>query len=77
MSDIAVISSLRVLFLQSRQFVENCFEICPRHALHAKSLGFKHPTTGKEMYFETEMPDDMNHLVDKWRNYIGGRDLEE
>jgi 23S rRNA pseudouridine1911/1915/1917 synthase len=65
------------VFTKYRQFVDNCFDICPRHALHAKSLGFKHPTTGKEMYFESELPDDMKHVIDKWRNYIGGRDLAE
>jgi 23S rRNA pseudouridine1911/1915/1917 synthase len=57
-----------------RQFVENCFKIIPRHALHAKSLGFRHPLTGKDMYFDSDLPADMKLLIEKWRNYIGGRD---
>jgi len=65
------------VFTKYRQFVENCFEICPRHALHARSLGFKHPTTGKEMYFESELPNDMKKVVEKWRNYVSGREIEE
>ena len=52
-----------------RQFVKNCFEICPRQALHAKTLGFVHPRTGEFMSFESELPDDMQQLIDKWRNY--------
>lgn len=65
------------VFTKYRQFVENCFEICPRHALHAKSLGFKHPTTGKEMYFESDLPEDMKLVTEKWRNYVAGREIEE
>jgi 23S rRNA pseudouridine1911/1915/1917 synthase len=65
------------VFTKYRQFVDNCFEICPRHALHAKSLGFKHPTTGKEMYFESALPNDMQHVVEKWRNYVSGRDTDD
>lgn len=52
-----------------KQFVKNCFDICPRQALHAKTLGFVHPTTGEYMHFESELPDDMQQLIDKWRNY--------
>ncbi len=52
-----------------RQFVENCFEMIPRQALHAKSLGFIHPRTGKEMYFETALPADMEMVIEKWRQY--------
>jgi len=52
-----------------QQFVHNCFEICPRQALHAKTLGFIHPVTGQEMYFESELPDDMRMLIEKWRRY--------
>jgi 23S rRNA pseudouridine1911/1915/1917 synthase len=52
-----------------KQFVKNCFEICPRQALHAKTLGFVHPRTGEFMNFESELPDDMQQLIDKWRNY--------
>ena len=52
-----------------KQFVKNCFEICPRQALHAKTLGFVHPRSGEMMHFESELPDDMQQLIDKWRNY--------
>ena len=53
-----------------KQFIQNIFEILPRHALHAHTLGFIHPTTKKEMYFESPMPKDMQEAVDKWRNYL-------
>ena len=52
-----------------KQFVKNCLEICPRQALHAKTLGFVHPRTGEFMHFESELPDDMQQLIDKWRGY--------
>ncbi|MCD8290451.1 MAG: RluA family pseudouridine synthase [Prevotella sp.] len=52
-----------------KQFVDNCFALCPRQALHAKTLGFKHPKTGKMMDFSSPLPDDMRLLVEKWRNY--------
>lgn len=52
-----------------KAFVKNCFYICPRQALHAKTLGFVHPTTGEYMHFESELPDDMQELIDKWRKY--------
>lgn len=52
-----------------KQFVKNCFEICPRQALHAKTLGFVHPRSGEFMHFESELPDDMHQLIEKWRNY--------
>jgi 23S rRNA pseudouridine1911/1915/1917 synthase len=64
------------VFSKYKQFVENCFAICPRHALHARTLGFIHPSSGKELFFEAELPDDMKQLIDKWRNYsssIGNR----
>lgn len=64
-------------FTKYKQYVMNCFAICPRHALHAKSLGFTHPTSGKEMYFESDLPQDMLQVIDKWRNYIAGREIEE
>jgi len=63
------------VFSKYRQFVENCFEIMPRHALHAKSLGFKHPESGSEMFFDSELPDDMQHVIEKWRNYLANRDI--
>lgn len=53
-------------------FIRNCFALCPRQALHARTLGFKHPRTGKEMDFTTELPDDMQALVNKWDTYIQG-----
>ena len=59
-----------------KQFVKNCFEICPRQALHAKTLGFVHPRTGEMMHFESELPDDMQQLIDKWRNYAKFLDEE-
>lgn len=52
-----------------RQFVENCFRVCPRQALHARTLGFVHPVTRKEMFFTSELPADMEALIDRWRNY--------
>jgi len=52
-----------------KQFIQNCFEICPRQALHAKTLGFVHPKTGKEMFFESPLPEDMKELIEKWKNY--------
>jgi len=53
-----------------KQFIQNVFEVLPRHALHAHTLGFIHPTTKKEMYFESPMPDDMKNAVDRWRKYL-------
>ncbi|MBQ5774788.1 MAG: RluA family pseudouridine synthase [Paludibacteraceae bacterium] len=52
-----------------KQYVQNCFAICPRQALHAKTIGFIHPTTGKEMFFDSPWPDDFANLINKWRNY--------
>jgi 23S rRNA pseudouridine1911/1915/1917 synthase len=57
------------VFSKYRQFVENCFAIMPRHALHARSLGFIHPTTKKDMNFDSEVADDMKAVVEKWRSY--------
>lgn len=52
-----------------RQFIENCFSVCPRQALHARTLGFRHPHTGKEMDFEAPVPQDMEALFNKWRSF--------
>ncbi len=52
-----------------KQFVKNCFDVCPRQALHAKTLGFVHPTSGDWIQFDSELPDDMINLLDKWRKY--------
>ena len=61
-------------FSKYKQFVNNCFAICPRQALHAKTLGFVHPRTGKELFFTSELPEDMTHLLEKWRAYISNRE---
>lgn len=56
-------------FTKYRQFVENAFKILPRQALHAKTLGFVHPKSGKMMRFDSEIPDDMLNCIQKWRQY--------
>jgi 23S rRNA pseudouridine1911/1915/1917 synthase len=58
------------VYSKYKQFVDNCFAICPRQALHAKTLGFIHPSTGQEMNFDSELPEDMSGVIDKWRNYV-------
>jgi 23S rRNA pseudouridine1911/1915/1917 synthase len=63
------------IFSRYRQFVENCFEICPRQALHAKTIGFIHPTTKKEMFFECDLPQDMSSLIEKWANYTKAKNI--
>ncbi len=63
-------------FSKYKQFVNNCFDICPRQALHAMTLGFVHPVTGEEMNFTSPLPDDLTLLLDKWRGYISNRELE-
>ncbi|MBP3350560.1 MAG: RluA family pseudouridine synthase [Bacteroidaceae bacterium] len=64
-------------FAKYRQFVQNCFETCPRQALHAKTLGFIHPRTGEELFFDTEVPTDMTQLIERWRQYISSREINE
>ena len=64
-------------FAKYRQFVQNCFDTCPRQALHAKTLGFVHPRTGEELFFDTEVPSDMTQLIERWRQYISSRDINE
>jgi 23S rRNA pseudouridine1911/1915/1917 synthase len=64
-------------FTKYKQFVTNCFNILPRQALHAKSLGFIHPKTNKELLFESELPEDMSTVINKWRKYTSGRDPED
>ncbi len=56
-----------------KAFIHNCLELCPRQALHAKTLGFKHPRTGEEMNFDSQWPDDFEALIDKWRKYINNK----
>lgn len=58
------------VFTKYKAFVENCFKIIPRQALHAKSLGFVHPITNENMYFETELPADLVEVIDKWEHYL-------
>jgi len=60
-------------FTKYKQFVQNCFQVLPRHALHAKSLGFTHPATGEKLFFDSELPEDMTQVIEKWRRYTGGR----
>lgn len=61
------------IFSKYKQFVDNCFAICPRQALHAKTLGFTHPSTGEEVFFDTPLPDDMVQVIEKWRGYVKNR----
>ncbi len=62
-------------FAKYKQFVQNCFSVCPRQALHAQTLGFVHPTTGEEMFFTSGIPSDMEQLIEKWRNYANSKEL--
>ncbi len=62
-------------FAKYKQFIYNCFDICPRQCLHAKSLGFIHPTTREELYFDSNLPDDIQAVIEKWRIYIASRDI--
>lgn len=64
-------------FTKYKQFVENCFKIIPRQALHAKTLGFIHPTTKKEMFFEADLPNDMQQVLEKWRTYTNFASLPD
>jgi 23S rRNA pseudouridine1911/1915/1917 synthase len=57
------------VYAKYKQFVDNCFALCPRQALHAKTLGFIHPGTGEAMFFDTDLPRDISQVIDKWRNY--------
>lgn len=57
-------------FSKYKSFVENCFKLMPRQALHAKSLGFVHPVTSEKMYFESELPEDFEQVLEKWRHYV-------
>lgn len=64
-------------FTKYKQFVQNCFSLIPRQALHAKSLGFVHPKTGKDVFFDSELPNDMQAVIEKWRKYAIHQALDE
>ena len=64
-------------FTKYKQFVENCFKILPRQALHAKTLGFEHPITKEFIRFDSEIPLDMQECIEKWRNYSKSHEIEE
>src|SRR5690606_32868279 len=64
-------------FSKYKQFIANCFEILPRQALHAKSLGFEHPTTKERMFFETDLPEDISKVLEKWESYVSNRSIFE
>ena len=57
------------IYAKYRQFIQNCFTLCPRQALHARTLGFTHPRTGERVFLEAPLPEDMAALIEKWRNY--------
>ncbi len=61
------------IFSKYKQFVDNCFDLCPRQALHAFTLGFKHPVTEQDMFFQAPLPQDMEQVIEKWRNYAKNR----
>ncbi|MBB4078270.1 23S rRNA pseudouridine1911/1915/1917 synthase [Lewinella aquimaris] len=63
------------VYSKFKTFVERCFELCPRQALHAKSIGFIHPTTREYVHFDSDLPDDMQAALDRWRGYVGHRRL--
>lgn len=63
------------VFTKYKQFVDNCFAICPRHALHAQQLGFIHPVTKENMLFESPLPDDIQSVIEKWKRYSSARSL--
>ena len=63
-------------FSKYQQFVKNCFQLLPRQALHAKSLSFDHPVTGKRLSFDSELPEDMQEVITRWRQYVSLRDAK-
>ena len=64
-------------FTKYKQFIDNCFKALPRQALHAKTLGFVHPTTGEMMRFDTELPQDLQDCIEKWRGYLKSHNTDE
>jgi 23S rRNA pseudouridine1911/1915/1917 synthase len=63
-------------FTKYKQFVENCFALLPRQALHAKTLGFIHPLSGKKMEFDSPIPADLGQTLEKWRHYARHKNLQ-
>lgn len=63
-------------FTKYKQFVDNCFKILPRQALHAKTLGFEHPVTGEQMHFKAPIPEDMEQCISRWRNYTKNQRMD-
>jgi 23S rRNA pseudouridine1911/1915/1917 synthase len=64
-------------FSKYQQFIRNCFKILPRQALHAKSLAFDHPVSGKRLSFDSELPNDMLQVIEKWKSYLTGREIAD
>ncbi len=64
-------------FAKYKQFVYNCFAVCPRQCLHAQTLGFVHPRTGREIFFESKLPQDMQEVIGRWRTYTAARETGE
>ena len=65
------------VYTKYKQFVDNCFAICNRHALHAKTLGFTHPKKREPVFFDSELAEDMKEVIEKWRRYMSGKDRAE
>ena len=63
------------VYTKYKQFVDNCFKLLPRQALHAKTLGFIHPKSNEKISFDSEIPDDMNSVINKWRLYSKNKNL--
>lgn len=64
------------VYTKYKQFVENCFAVCPRHALHAQTLGFVHPLTKAKVLYESELATDMQQVIEKWRNYVKAKNIQ-
>jgi 23S rRNA pseudouridine1911/1915/1917 synthase len=65
------------VFSKYKSFVENTFQVLPRQALHAKSLGFTHPATKERMYFESELPEEFEQALERWRTYLRDRQAKK
>lgn len=63
-------------YTKYKQFINNCFKILPRQALHAKSLGFLHPKTGKQVFFDSELPEDMKAVIEKWERFVATKEMD-